>query len=40
MKFEKTFWQAYYGKVRDEFGITWSLNCQLEQESKEREKIQ
>ena len=31
MKFEKTFWKAYYGKVKDTFGIIWSLNCDFKE---------
>jgi uncharacterized glyoxalase superfamily protein PhnB len=35
MKFEKTFWHAYYGKVKDAFGIIWGLNCSIEKEKIE-----
>ncbi|OCA81569.1 hypothetical protein A8F94_22115 [Bacillus sp. FJAT-27225] len=28
MELQNTFWGATYGKVRDEFGITWELNFQ------------
>jgi len=38
MAFEKTFWQAYYGKVKDNFGIIWALNCPCEEEKKEEKK--
>jgi uncharacterized glyoxalase superfamily protein PhnB len=34
MKFEKTFWGAYYGKVKDSFGIIWSLNCEIKKEEQ------
>lgn len=34
MKFEKTFWGAYYGKVKDMYGIVWSLNCAIEDEKE------
>lgn len=32
MKLEKTFWNAIYGSVIDEFGISWSLDFELEEE--------
>ncbi len=37
MNLEKTFWNAYYGKVKDSFGIIWSLNCDIkEQKSQDK----
>ena len=30
MPLEQTFWGASFGKVQDQFGIQWMLNCHLE----------
>ena len=32
MPFEKTFWGAKFGMLTDKFGISWMVNCQLEEE--------
>lgn len=29
MPLEKTFWQAYFGMLTDQFGINWMVNCEL-----------
>lgn len=29
MPLEKTFWNAYFGMLTDQFGINWMINCQL-----------
>ncbi|MBA4492954.1 VOC family protein [Paenactinomyces guangxiensis] len=29
MPLQNTFWGAKYGKVTDQFGVNWDLNCQL-----------
>ncbi len=31
MPLEKTFWNAYFGMLIDQFGINWMVNCQLEE---------
>lgn len=28
MPFEKTFWAAGFGMLRDRFGVTWMVNCE------------
>lgn len=32
MDLQGTFWDAYYGKVKDRFGIVWGLNCPYTEE--------
>ena len=27
MPLEQTFWGAHFGKIQDQFGIQWTLNC-------------
>ncbi len=29
MPLEKTFWNSYFGKFTDQFGIQWMVNCDL-----------
>ncbi|SFJ78597.1 VOC family protein [Thermoflavimicrobium dichotomicum] len=29
MPLQDTFWGAKYGKLTDQFGVNWDLNCQL-----------
>ena len=29
MPFDKTFWAAGFGMLRDQFGIPWMVNCEL-----------
>ncbi|MCT4560549.1 MAG: VOC family protein [Crocinitomicaceae bacterium] len=29
MPLEKTFWEAYFGMLTDQFGINWQVNCEL-----------
>lgn len=29
MPLEKTFWNAYFGLVKDKFGVQWMINCDL-----------
>lgn len=31
MPLEKTFWGAYYGSLKDKFGVQWMVNYQLDQ---------
>lgn len=26
--FQKEFWGAHFGMVRDKFGVTWNINCE------------
>jgi len=30
MPLERTFWGANFGKVQDQFGVQWMLNCHLD----------
>jgi PhnB protein len=30
MPLEKTFWGASFGKIEDQFGIQWTLNCHIQ----------
>jgi hypothetical protein len=40
MDLQGTFWHAYYGKVKDRFGIVWGLNCPYtEEEIKKAEEF-
>ena len=32
MPLEKTFWGALFGMCLDEFGITWMVNCQIDEQ--------
>lgn len=29
MPFDKTFWNAYFGKFTDKFGVGWMVNCAI-----------
>ena len=31
MPLSETFWGAYFGVLRDRFGINWLVNCELSQ---------
>ena len=31
MSLSETFWGAYFGALTDQFGINWSINCELNQ---------
>ena len=31
MKYQKTFWGAYFGSFEDRFGIGWMINFDLEE---------
>lgn len=31
MQMNETFWGAYFGVLRDRFGINWSINCDLKE---------
>lgn len=32
MPFDKTFWDALFGMCIDKFGVSWMVNCQLDQQ--------
>ncbi|MCB9335919.1 MAG: VOC family protein [Flavobacteriales bacterium] len=34
MPMAKTFWEAYFGMLTDQFGINWMVNCELASHKK------
>lgn len=38
MPLAKTFWEAYFGMLKDKFGINWMVNCELASHKKFEEE--